>query len=367
MKKKRRLGLTLILIMALVLTACSNEPIKSDGKDSPGPQRGQIYLYGEEHSVEKILDKELELWYKYYHEEGMRHLFIELPYYTAEYLNMWLQSDNDRILDAIYRDLDGTAAHDPSFKKFYKEIKEKFPETIFHGTDVGHQYFTTGKRYLIYLKRNNLEDSEQYLLAQEAIEQGEYYYEHSDDVYRENMMVKNFIREFDKLSGESIMGIYGAAHTGLDSMDYTDSVPCMANQLKERYSDTIHSEDLTGLSKGNVSYIADLITDPYRVDVINVGGKDFEASYFGKQDLTELSKEYAYREFWRLENSYDYFEDKSKTGNLLPYDNYPMVIETGQVFVIDYKKIDGSVNRMYYRSDGYVWQGMPSTEEFSPK
>ena len=34
-------------------------------------------------------------------------------------------------------------------------------------------------------------------------------------------MVENFTREFDKLSGESIMGIYGAAHTGLEAMDYT--------------------------------------------------------------------------------------------------------------------------------------------------
>lgn len=59
--------------------------------------------------------------------------------------------------------------------------------------------------YLEYLKSNNLEGSEQYLLAQEAIEQSRHYYGHSDHVYRENMMVENFIREFDKLSDESVM------------------------------------------------------------------------------------------------------------------------------------------------------------------
>ena len=41
-----------------------------------------------------------------------------------------------------------------------------------------------------------------------------------------------------------------------------------------------------------------------------------------------------------------------------------MLIETGQVFVIDYTKTDGSVERKYYRSDGYVWNGLPSTEQF---
>ena len=53
------------------------------------------------------------------------------------------------------------------------------------------------------------------MLAQEAIEQGKFFYEHSDDVYRENKMAENFIREFDRLTGENVMGIYGGAHTGL--------------------------------------------------------------------------------------------------------------------------------------------------------
>lgn len=87
------------------------------------------------------------------------------------------------------------------------------------------------------------------LLTKEAIGQGKYYYSHSDDVYRENMMVENFIREFDKLSDECIMGIYGSAHTGLEEMDYTNTVPSMANQLMKRYGDTIFSEDLSKMAK----------------------------------------------------------------------------------------------------------------------
>ena len=41
-----------------------------------------------------------------------------------------------------------------------------------------------------------------------------------------------------------------------------------------------------------------------------------------------------------------------------------MEIETGQIFVIDYTKMDGSIVREYHRSDGNTWQGAPATEEF---
>ncbi len=344
-----------LMAMILILSACSNSATQGDISGSPSQSSEHIYLYGEVHGVDKILHKEFELWYEYYHNQGMRHLFVELPYYTAEFLNIWIKSDSNDILDTIYNDWIGTACNKPNVKKFYEKIKSQCPETIFHGTDVGHQYNTTGEKFLVYLKNNNLEDSEQYVLTKEGIEQGKYYYGHSDDVYRENMMVENFIREFDKLSGESIMGIYGGAHTGLEAMDYTNSIPCMANQLKELYGDAIHSEDLTSLAKD---------IEPYRLDSIHVGEKDYEALYYGKQDLTGL-KDYAYREFWRLENSYDDFVNRPKTQDVLPYSNYPMLIETGQVFVIDYTKSDGSVIRKYYRSDGNIWNNEPTTEEFT--
>jgi len=90
-----------------------------------------------------------------------------------------------------------------------------------------------------------LEDSEQYLISQEVIEQGQYFYESSDDVYRENKITENFIRAFDSLNDEKIMGIYGASHTGLNKMDYTGKIPCMANQLEEHYGNIIYTEIVT--------------------------------------------------------------------------------------------------------------------------
>lgn len=76
-------------------------------------------------------------------------------------------------------------------------------------------------------------------------------------------------------------------------------------------------------------------------------------------------KDYASREFWRLENAYEDFRNNPKTGDVLPYNEYPMPVEDGQVFVIDYTKTDGSYFRTYYRSDGLIWEDMPSTEQLS--
>lgn len=254
--------LLLVLVVALVavsLAACSNSSPDKTANPSARPTEetavvtqasGSIYLYGETHGNNKIIDKEFELWSNYYHNEGMRHLFVELSYFTAEYLNLWMQADNDDILEEIYNDWKGTASHNPSTKAFYQKIKSECPDTIFHGTDVGHQYDTTGNRFLSYLEANDLSESEAYTLTVEAIQQGRLFYSKEDDVYRENKMTENFIREFEKLGGESIMGIYGSAHTGLDGMDYaTQSVPCMANQLQEPYGNNLYSEDLSWIAK----------------------------------------------------------------------------------------------------------------------
>lgn len=323
-------------------------------RSSAAVQTGQIFLYGEEHDNKAILEKEFELWSAYYHDNGMRDLFVELSYYSAEFLNLWMQSDNDDILNQLYQDWEGTALHSQDVLVFYKQIKRDCPETIFHGTDVGHQYNTTGNRYLAYLRESGHDDSSlQYQSAQTAIEQGKYYYQHSDSVYRENAMAENFIHEFDSLNGTDVMGIYGTAHTGIEAMDYsTNSVPCMANQLYELYGDALHSKDLTRIDTA------------YRFDVLQIGGKEYTASYFGKMHLYALFPEYQYREYWRLEDAYGDFNDCKTTGNVLPYNNYPMEIEVGQIFVIQYTKTDGSLIREYHRSDGSTWQGTPVTEEF---
>lgn len=353
-----------IVMMVSSLAACSKSSagettIKSTppAKESPVVTQasGKIYLYGESHGVAKILDKEYELWFKYYHDEGMRHLFVEMSYFTAEYLNLWMQSDNDDILEEIYDDWEGTFGYDRYFKVFLQKIKRECPETLFHGTDIGHQYDTTGKSFLAYLEAHDLTGSEKYTLTKEAIQQGKSYYSKNDNVYRENKMTENFIREYDKLGSESIMGIYGAAHTGLNQMDMlTQSVPSMANQLQNHYGSKIYSSDLTWIAKD---------IEPSRVDHISIRGKEYTASYFGKVDLNGF-KDYDYWESWRVENAYDDVKDLPLGDNVITYDSYPMLIETGQVFLISYTKTDGSIRKEYHLSNGRSYKGMPATKQF---
>jgi len=360
MKAKQKSKTVIMILIAVAAAAALLALVFWGRRDTAQPEQpsGQIFLYGERHSDAEIKEKEFELWSDYYHNKGMRHLFVESPYYRAEYMNLWMQSDNDDILDELFQDARGTAGDSQASRDFYKRVKEECPETIFHGTDVGHQYYTTGRRYLQYLYTTGQETSEACQLTQENIQQGAHYYgnvmgSNTDEIYRENMMVENFIREFESLDGENIMGIYGAAHTDIGGMDYsTRTVPCMANQLHEKYGDALHTEDLR------------LIKEPLRTDTLTIDGKAYTASYFGKVDLSGNSSKFQYREFWRLEDAYDDFKDVPANGKVVPYDDFPMVIEEKQVFVVKYAGADGSAMTQYLRSDGTVWEGWPSTDEF---
>jgi hypothetical protein len=70
---------------------------------------------------------------------------------------------------------------------------------------------------------------------------------------------------------------------------------------------------------------------------------------------------YESRECWRIEDAYEDLKDVKTLDNVLPYDNYLMNVETGQVFMIVYKMTDGSERTEYYRSDGDIWNGKPVT------
>lgn len=355
-RKRKKIATMLLLVALLLLAAPAFVLLHKRHAQTNGTPPGQIFLYGEAHGDERILEKEFTLWSSYYHDNGMRDLFVELPYYTAEYLNLWMRSDGDAILDVLYQDWEGTALQSPAILDFYKKIKNGCPETIFHGTDVGHQYATTGERFLQYLKENGQKNSGTYKRTKENIRQGKKYYRSGDFVYRENTMAQNFIREAESLNGADFMGIYGNAHTDVWAMDYkTGTIPCMANQLREKYGTLLYSEDLALSVKED---------EASRVDMFTIAGREYCASYFGRVDLNGILPGYEYRDFWRIEDAYGDFKDIPAADNFLPYNNYPMKIETGQVFLVEYKKTDGSTVQEYYRSDGGTWSGMPATRQF---
>ena len=101
--------------------------------------------------------------------------------------------------------------------------------------------------------------------------------------------------------------------------------------------------------------------EPIRVDILTVGERKYQASYFGKRNLRGF-KNYSFREFWRLENAYEDFKEYELDGSILPYDNYNMPITVGDVLVIDYTSMDGSVRRDYHIArEGETLQGEPVT------
>ncbi len=114
--KHKIIYIFITIILLLGAAGCTN---KSKPVSNLPASTGQIYLYGEQHGSDPILEKELELWHGFYHNEGMRHLFIEFPYYTAQLLNIWMEADNDEILNAVYEDWAGTASQVPQIKEFY--------------------------------------------------------------------------------------------------------------------------------------------------------------------------------------------------------------------------------------------------------
>lgn len=361
-------NMALIVALLLTLAACGTDMPKPEPSTTPTEATattqppstatpaapvGNIYLYGEVHANERILERELELWQEYY-DSGLRHLFIESAYFTAEFLNLWMAADNDDILDTLFVDWQRTSAGSPVMRAFWQQIKADCPETVFHGTDVGHSFATTGARYLRHLEAEGLQASEQYTLAQAAIEQGRQYYGTQGDTYRENAMAENFIRAYDALGGQDIMGIYGAAHTGLDAMDFYGKVPCMANQLREHYGDTVFSEDLSSLAK---------VTEPLRTDTFTVNGKDYTAAFYGQHNTAW--QDYVARAIWRLEDAYDDFKDYPKPGAYTPFVDFPMAVAVGQVFVVDWLKGDGSADRTYFRSDGTERDGHLVAEMFT--
>ena len=194
------------------------------------------------------------------------------------------------------------------------------------------------------------------MLAQKAIEQGNTYYTSEDsDIYRENTMTENFIREFDALKGESVMGIYGSAHTNPENLNYTGQCDSMAKQLHNHYGSVLNCEDLTQMLLAQVQ--------PLRQETVSINGKDYTADYYGKQDLSALFPEYSSREFWRIQSAYADFCAGTFTGNVLPQSNYPMLLEGGQAYLVLYTYTDGTTCTEYHLCDGTLWNGTITTKE----
>ena len=248
MTKNRIKTIIAFSLLIIVVTVGFSLSILDSRKDVYPDENTKIRLYGEAHGLKEYYDIEFELWKDCY-DEGYRALFVELPYFTAEFLNLWMKEDSDEILDQIFEDIQGTQSGNEHYYEFMQEIKAKCPQTVFYGTDVGHQYDTTGPRYLEYLDDNGLAESDNYRLAKECIDQGIAYRSDDSDhngisAIRESYMIANFIDAYSRCGTDRIMGIYGSYHTDLGNPDL------MSGRLKSHYGDVISSIRLSTLAFG---------------------------------------------------------------------------------------------------------------------
>lgn len=241
----------LIFAILIATSACQNNSAKVD-------KPAKIYLYGEEHGIEADTDKEFSLWKDYYDKEGMRNLFLEVPNYVAGYLNIWMDEDDDQILEILrdqYRFSQGNKLK--HYGKLFRLIKTQCPETVFYGTDLSHFDDSLGKNYLKYLAKQD--DKNQVARVKEVIDQAkvrdgyleEFKKTKDDDLliksadYREKALVDNFIYEFENLKDKRVMGIYGAYHLEIPEDMKIGKEDIMGVQLKNHYGDILDLQILS--------------------------------------------------------------------------------------------------------------------------
>ena len=215
--KKTILSLMAFIVFTFLFISCS--------------KKSNITLVGEAHHIKEIQDKELEL-YRDFYEKGGRHLFIERGYSMASYMNFIMRQEEpfkSMLEDGPEADLD-----------FYQAIKDNFPETIFHGIDA--ELSTFGESWLQFLQKNNFGTEKEYKTIIEVIEQGKKFHSlgYSKDVYREECLTKNFFREYKKVKGQPIFGIFGSAHTSKTVM-WIKGTPTMGMNLEKK---RIHYEEI---------------------------------------------------------------------------------------------------------------------------
>ena len=315
---------------------------------------GLIYLYGENHYPPVCMEKELSAWRELY-DNGARHLFIEYSYAYAQRLNAWMQANGDELLSWLWSEEEDTLDSDPVeallLFDFYKAVKQHCPGTVFHGTDIEHEYDTLGAEYLAVLEAAGKQDSVEYARTVLTCEQGKQAHLNgeTDEGYRfrETCLVDNFIWELEQLEPQAVMGIYGFTHVEGVVTEHQKSLAGDANmaaQLAERYGDRIVCTCLS-LARNSARS-----ADP--AGPVTLNGKTYETAYVGEHDLSMWAIPYQYVVYWRLKDSWSDFEEAPAGGTLNPLlsacDRKQFAISS--VYFADCTAWNGTVERFFFRT-----------------
>lgn len=340
----------------------------------PTKDKGQIFIYGETHGDQGILEEEFDIRHNYYKSYGFRHLLIEFSVVTAEKLNAYLRSDTDEIWNTMFMNFIESKASCATihFYYFIKKIKENCPETIFHGIDVAEGHGNDINNIVNYLnsliKKGEL-NKDLFEKAKNNFIDAIFYNENrgtkDGESYREEKMAENVLNEFNSLKNYNVMGIFGSAHTDKNGSNFFfKNSPNMGNMLDKNIGYNLYSESLDSFANGDRTkpdkdFIENELgyKDPSSIDL-----NSYEYIYLGKKDMTNFSDLYKERTFYLVENAYEDFKNIPLTGEVLPFDNYPVEIELNNVYAIDYLTYDNEIVRKYYRSDpNQYYEGKPTT------
>ena len=266
-----------------------------------------------------------------------------------------MQADNDELLRWLWSDgeddRDSAPVEALLLFDFYKAIKANCPETVFHGTDIEHEYDTLGASYLSDLESAGKQDSEEYARTVLTCEQGKQAHQDGETDegfrYRETCLVENFIYELERLDPQPVMGIYGFAHVEGVITEHQKSLAGdsnMVTQLFERYGSRISATCLS--LAGNSARSADAIGP------LTVNGKTYETLYVGEHDLSIWAIPYKHVVYWRLKDSWSDFESTPVAGTLNPLlpacDRKLFAINS--VYCAVCTAWDGSIERFYFRT-----------------
>ncbi len=374
--KKVRYLISLLLVLTLILCACGNTADKTSKEenvitgeenrtDNEGTEENNveklkpgILLCGEMHSDQTCIDNELKRWGEFY-AKGARHLFMEQTYALIGYINEWMHVDSDDILEEVFADLTGTAACSPQMMDFFRRIKKDYPETIFHSTDIGHQYASTGARYVKKLEDEGKKDTEEYKRAVENNESGEKFYaignyETIESAnFREQKMVEYFIKEYEALSDEFVMGIYGWGHMEIESTHcYCGSDPQLVNQLIDKYGDLVQVEGMTWI-------------DPVSTEKVVINGKEYDAEYYGEFDISAYGLDIEKYRIWKIDNAYEDLKNSPSYDDYFYVCDCPFKVQDNEIYLIEYIYFGGEIERIAYKSDIVDYDGSPALHGIS--
>ncbi|KPU27706.1 hypothetical protein TR13x_04075 [Caloranaerobacter sp. TR13] len=224
-----------------------------------------VFLAGESHAIAKNYDIQLAL-LKYFNQKAdVRYLLGEMGYSKSAFINEYMETGNEELLELIYRNLKGTASWNKESYEFWKKLR-KYNMTLPEnkkikviGIDIEHQVktaliylysiipnreipesikptierFKNSKnniknkdelRKLIHLLRDDMKNNEiiykeyfgdkffDFSIVVDNIENSINAYEADFDIIREQSIYDNFKRVYNQLPKGKYFGQWGLEH-----------------------------------------------------------------------------------------------------------------------------------------------------------